>query len=63
MTKSLRALVRKIRSENARYAKEPWADVHLTKAERKGKTPEEIATMRKIKWGRDETNAPKQEDK
>jgi hypothetical protein len=28
----------------------PWDDVHLSKAERKGKTPEEIQAMRKQKW-------------
>lgn len=41
-----------------RFRNRPWANVQLTKAERKGKTPTEIDELRKIKWGRDEGGAP-----
>jgi hypothetical protein len=34
-------------------SRNPWDMVQLTKAERRGKTPEEIETARKIKWARE----------
>lgn len=46
-------LFRKMYSRFARYMKlveEPWTTVNLSKASRKGKTPEQIQEMRKAVW-------------
>ncbi len=49
---------RNVLKNGVQREQKPWDDVHLSKEERKGKSYEEMQEMRKVKWGRDETNAP-----
>ena len=51
-------LISAIGADRERTRNRPWVYIQLTKEERKGRTPIEMDELRKIKWGRDERNAP-----